>query len=538
MMTTSTATKARTESPQADRAEVNRRNAQKSTGPRSAEGKERSRFNAVKHGMTAKTLVLPGEDPEALQHRLDGWVGSLKPRNELEEYLVERAVRVSWQLDRADRAEVARLTGLMRDDAFQDSHSQANVDVVALGRRLFWDRRGPLELYPHFPLKDQLLASKKPRTSFSGLAEDPDDPTGLLIQLEGSEAGCLWLLQQWAELREILDQDLLWQSIDRFKATRLLGRQPTDAADYSDVTTIYLASWMMHPQSSEIDPFQDVYNELLAGEAILFRQRLDGRVVQDYLPADKDDAKAKLLAIVTAAVDRLTIVSKVHEDRAEAVAADRSARLAFDDSEEGERLRRYQIACGRSLNRSLDMLLKIRKAEVRQRPVPVDGTPDVPDVSERVVATELRGTIQDEPEPGFGDELPTPPVDRPEPEAEPRTSDDQDSRNEPTSARVERMPGTSPAVQEHGNTRNEPRIRKESRPSREQVSDGSERSVDHGRSIDRTDPGLQRHETCILQPRAEATPAPSLPPEKGSPNRRGHGATRSVEQRALSEPSG
>ena len=126
--------------------------------------------------MTAKTLVLPGEDPEALQHRLDGWTESLKPQNDLEQYLVERAVRVSWQLDRADRAEVARLTALIRDDEFHDSHSQVNVDVVALGRRLFWDRRGPLELYPHFPLKDQLLASKKPRTSFSGLAEDPDDP--------------------------------------------------------------------------------------------------------------------------------------------------------------------------------------------------------------------------------------------------------------------------------------------------------------------------------------------------------------------------
>ncbi len=328
--------------------------------------------------MTARTLVLPGEDPEALQHRLDGWNESLKPRNDLEQYLVERAVRVSWQLDRADRAEVARLTGLIRDDEFHDSHSQVSVEVVALGRRLFWDRRGPLELYPHFPLKDQLLAGKKPRTSFSGLAEDPDDPTRLVIQLESSEAGCLWLLQQWAELREILDQDLLWQSIDRFKATRLLGRQPTDAADYSDVTTIYLACWVMHPQSNEIDPFQDVYNELLAGEAILFRQRLDGRVVEDYMPADKDEAKAKLLAIVTAAVDRLTILLKDHEDRAEAEAADRSARLAFDDSDEGERLRRYQIACGRSLNRCLDTLLKLRKAEEKRHPELIPTSTAVP----------------------------------------------------------------------------------------------------------------------------------------------------------------
>ena len=266
----------------------------------------------------------------------------------------------------------------MRDDEFRDSYSQVSVNVIALGRRLFWDRRGPLELYPHFPLKDQLLANKKPRTSFSGLAEDPDDPERLLIQLERSEAGCLWLRQQWAELRDILDQDLLWQSIDRFKAIRLLGRQPTDAADYSDVTTIYLACWIMHPQVKEIDPFLDVYNELLAGEAVQFRQRLADRVVEDFIPADKDEAKAKLLAIVTTAVDRLTILSKDHEAHAEAEAADRSARLAFDDSDEGERLRRYQIACGRSLNRSLDTLLKLRKAEEKRHPESIPTSPEIP----------------------------------------------------------------------------------------------------------------------------------------------------------------
>ena len=40
--------------------EANRRNAQKSTGPRTVEGKERSRFNALTHGMTAQFDALPG----------------------------------------------------------------------------------------------------------------------------------------------------------------------------------------------------------------------------------------------------------------------------------------------------------------------------------------------------------------------------------------------------------------------------------------------------------------------------------------------
>jgi hypothetical protein len=41
---------------------ANQANAQKSTGPRSVEGKSVSRFNALKHGIDAATIVIPGED--------------------------------------------------------------------------------------------------------------------------------------------------------------------------------------------------------------------------------------------------------------------------------------------------------------------------------------------------------------------------------------------------------------------------------------------------------------------------------------------
>ena len=53
--------------------EANRRNAQKSTGPRTEEGKDRSKLNAVKHGMRAETLVLLDEDPQALEDRRAAW---------------------------------------------------------------------------------------------------------------------------------------------------------------------------------------------------------------------------------------------------------------------------------------------------------------------------------------------------------------------------------------------------------------------------------------------------------------------------------
>ena len=52
---------------------ANRQNALKSTGPRSAEGKAVSRFNALKTGIDAKAQVIPGENPAELQALIDAY---------------------------------------------------------------------------------------------------------------------------------------------------------------------------------------------------------------------------------------------------------------------------------------------------------------------------------------------------------------------------------------------------------------------------------------------------------------------------------
>src|SRR5205823_11537831 len=73
----------------AERAEISRRNGSKSRGPRTPDGKDRSKFNALKHGMDAKTPVLPGEDAEAYRARIDAWTADFRPRNEFEQFLIE-----------------------------------------------------------------------------------------------------------------------------------------------------------------------------------------------------------------------------------------------------------------------------------------------------------------------------------------------------------------------------------------------------------------------------------------------------------------
>jgi hypothetical protein len=68
-----------------DRAEIRRQDGPKSRGgPRTPEGKAKSRTNAVKHGMTASIPVLPGEDHDAFRRRVDDFIDALRPQNAVE----------------------------------------------------------------------------------------------------------------------------------------------------------------------------------------------------------------------------------------------------------------------------------------------------------------------------------------------------------------------------------------------------------------------------------------------------------------------
>ncbi len=337
--------------PRLKRAEINRRNATRSTGPKSPAGKMRVRMNALKHGLRAQTLVLPGEDEAAYQARLDRWTEALRPRDEVERCLVARAVHASWNLDRVDRARAARRDAARYADA--DRLAAQAEQVVALGRRLLWDPNGPLGLYPHAaPAHGETV-----RVSWSGDPADPDDPARLLVRLEASALGCAWLLERWGELRELLEDGLVWQPHDRLKAIRLLGRQPLEAVDDQRVMAIYLACWAMEPGSAH--GFTDLIPELTAKERPVYLDRLNAREPMAHMPAGPAAARAELLALIAEEEGRLEAALAGHLEREEAEAA---AEQAFDATAYGERLRRYEQSNDRLLVRILETLRKRQEA--------------------------------------------------------------------------------------------------------------------------------------------------------------------------------
>ncbi|MHC4302514.1 MAG: hypothetical protein ACYS7Y_35085 [Planctomycetota bacterium] len=82
---------------------ANRRNSRKSTGPRTAEGKEAVSENAFKHGLFVKKDVVRDESQEEYDVHRDALVADLAPAGPMEAFLVYRIVRLSWRLIRAER---------------------------------------------------------------------------------------------------------------------------------------------------------------------------------------------------------------------------------------------------------------------------------------------------------------------------------------------------------------------------------------------------------------------------------------------------
>src|ERR1700693_3393371 len=93
-----------------DRASVNRENARHSTGPRTETGKQRSSLNALRHGLTGQTIVLPCEDLAAYQTFTKRFFDDLQPRGVIEEQLVQTLADASWRLNRARAIETNLLT--------------------------------------------------------------------------------------------------------------------------------------------------------------------------------------------------------------------------------------------------------------------------------------------------------------------------------------------------------------------------------------------------------------------------------------------
>jgi hypothetical protein len=128
--------------------DANRLNAQKSTGPRTPDGRAAVRLNGVKHGLTAKTLILKGENESDFDALFDSLQAEHQPSTPTEELLVSQIAMAAWRLRRLYAMEASYYIFRMSemDDYAKKYHvddscrlglvANGNIDTIAnIGRQ-------------------------------------------------------------------------------------------------------------------------------------------------------------------------------------------------------------------------------------------------------------------------------------------------------------------------------------------------------------------------------------------------------------------
>ena len=117
--------------------EANRGNALKSTGPTTQEGKERSRCNAVRHGLTAETIIADLENAADYQAFETAVISDYDAQTAVERELVLRLASVLWRLRRATGIESGIFESVGEGSSKKDDPLSGGSQVTPATDRLY-----------------------------------------------------------------------------------------------------------------------------------------------------------------------------------------------------------------------------------------------------------------------------------------------------------------------------------------------------------------------------------------------------------------
>jgi hypothetical protein len=185
--------------------EANRLNALKSTGPRTEEGKRRSRCNAIRHGLTAETVIVGVEDQEDYESFEATIIADYDPTTAVERELVLRLASVLFRLRRATGIETALFQSALKQSAQVQSKMIGRATTVELQSQVLpYNKSGP----------NPDAQKKQIAESFLRLSETPSTPIARLSRYEHV---------LWRQARQIL---VTLKSLrSRSKTERRGGRQ-------------------------------------------------------------------------------------------------------------------------------------------------------------------------------------------------------------------------------------------------------------------------------------------------------------------------
>ncbi|WZO97449.1 hypothetical protein EP7_004483 [Isosphaeraceae bacterium EP7] len=241
------------------RIDANRRNAMRSTGPRTVEGKEKSRRNSLVHGLAGAGVVLPQDQEQAVRERAEQWNSSLRPMNAFEMSLVETIAVESLRIERCRVEE-----RLARDNRGRRAVScwgdERKAETARIARGL--ERR----------------------------------PAEVAARLSINAPGCDWMIDRWRALGHALDKNGTWTDEQVTLALDLLGvdhtlrelHTPLDPAD----------------DSSTLDHRQELIDDQL--------ERLLDRKDSSLDDIEEDERQATILGFSTGD-DRVLVLLRRYE---------------------------------------------------------------------------------------------------------------------------------------------------------------------------------------------------------------------------------
>jgi hypothetical protein len=294
----------------AERIAANRRNALLSTGPKTPEGKEQSRQNAVKHGLTGDCVVIVDEDAAALTTRIAGFEAELKPKGEVGLFLAQRAALLAIRLERAARLEAAAL------DARILEAETAEADRARQERQAAVDRINV-------------------------------DPCGAIRLLLRSPEGITWMIDTWGDLRVDLEIDTedRWCFAHREMAENLTGRRIEDIG----VSRITKLSRAINGDLHLLSPTD--WPDLAEND----RQAAAKRELLEFI----DDQIAQLRQTLEA----------FDYDRLRKIRAGARRRALVDHSPEGKLAKRYENAMAREFYKAMAEVERLNQlAEPKAEP--------------------------------------------------------------------------------------------------------------------------------------------------------------------------
>jgi len=292
------------------RKNANRINAQKSTGPKTAEGKARSRANSFKHGLAGNGVVMAQDDLNEIDKRAQALRDEFNPQSPSGQLLVRRMAVCSMQMDRGTEHETAAIALNVRHavEAFDDERFDTAESLM--------DTLG-----------------ESPRSNLRRLRRMPE--------------GVDRMIEEWTNLKGDLTRDRKphWTAWHLERSLNLTGLT-IDAPFGSPFKSLSQAVW------GDFRKIEDLEVDDRQGDALKAKAR--GELVE------RIDREIAALEAHRATLDH----DLIELDRSEA-----GSRALFDPSKEAILARRYEAAAQRHFFRALKELRRV-EAEYAARPEP------------------------------------------------------------------------------------------------------------------------------------------------------------------------